>query len=218
MHASNRMNTVTVARNTSDRAPVQDPIEHEPQPLDPKIDFSWMLLQQLLDDGVNRVDAAQRVLNRPITMTLPERRDRARRPAKILLVEDNPGDVRLIEEAFKDVGVKHTLTVLGDGIEALAFLRREEKFQSAERPDIVLLDLNLPGKDGREVLAEMKSDPALRCLPVVVLTSSKAPRDVATAYSLHANCYVRKPLGFDEFVATVRSIQQFWLSSAELTP
>ena len=132
------------------------------------------------------------------------------RPIEVLLVEDNPADVRLTEEAFKDGRVSCHLSVASDGVEAMEYLRREGKFQTAPRPDLVLLDLNLPRKSGREVLEEIKSDPHLRRIPVMVLTTSSAHQDLASAYSLHANCYITKPLDMDQFRSVVRSIELFW--------
>jgi CheY-like chemotaxis protein len=134
------------------------------------------------------------------------------RPANILLVEDNPGDVRLTIEALRDAKVRNNLSVVGDGVEALRFLRREGKYADAMRPDLILLDLNLPKMDGREVLAAIKADEALRTIPVVVLTTSRAEQDIAKSYALHANCYVTKPVDLDQFLHVVRSIEDFWLS------
>jgi CheY-like chemotaxis protein len=134
------------------------------------------------------------------------------RPANILLVEDNPGDVRLTIEALRDAKVRNNLSVVGDGVEALRFLRREGKYSDAPRPDLILLDLNLPKMDGREVLAAIKADEALRTIPVVVLTTSRAEQDIAKSYALHANCYVTKPVDLDQFLHVVRSIEDFWLS------
>ena len=134
------------------------------------------------------------------------------RPAEILLVEDNNGDVRLTMEAFKEAKLMNRLSVVGDGIEALAFLRREGKYSDAPRPDFILLDLNLPKKDGREVLADIKADQDLRRIPVVILTMSQAEEDILKTYDLHANCYVTKPVGLDQFMKVVRSIEEFWLS------
>jgi two-component system, chemotaxis family, response regulator Rcp1 len=140
----------------------------------------------------------------------------ATRPMEILLVEDNPGDVRLTREALRECGVPNYLNVASDGVEALAYLRRQGTFGAAARPDVILLDLNLPRKDGREVLMEIKQDPALMSIPVVVLSSSQAEEDIAGAYQLHANCYVTKPMDLDQFVAVVRSIENFWFLVAKL--
>jgi chemotaxis family two-component system response regulator Rcp1 len=140
------------------------------------------------------------------------------RPIEILLVEDNPGDVRLTIEALKEGKVRNNLSVAKDGVEALAFLRREGNFAKAERPDLILLDLNLPRKDGREVLAVIKEDPVLRRIPVVVLTTSKAEEDILRTYDLHANCYITKPVDLDQFISVVRSIDEFWLAVVRLPP
>ncbi len=138
------------------------------------------------------------------------------RPIEILLVEDNPGDVRLTQEALGEAKVRNNLAVARDGVEALSYLRREPPFEDAVRPDLVLLDLNLPRKDGREVLSEIKADPALRRLPVVVLTTSSAEKDVLESYNLHANCYITKPVDLDQFVGIVSSIEGFWLTIVKL--
>jgi chemotaxis family two-component system response regulator Rcp1 len=137
-------------------------------------------------------------------------------PIEILLVEDNPGDVELTREALRDGKIHMNLSVVNDGVEALAFLRRDGGYGAAPRPDLILLDLNLPKKDGRAVLGEIKSDPALRHIPVVILTSSQAEQDIVRAYDLHANCYVTKPVDFDQFITIVRSIEQFWFSVVKL--
>jgi chemotaxis family two-component system response regulator Rcp1 len=137
---------------------------------------------------------------------------------EVLLVEDNPGDVRLTREALREGKVRNNLSVAPDGVEALAFLRREGKYADAPRPDVILLDLNLPRKDGREVLEEVKSDPALRTIPVVILTSSEAERDIAQAYALHANCYITKPVDLDQFITVVKSIEDFWFTIVKLPP
>lgn len=139
-------------------------------------------------------------------------------PIEILLVEDNPGDVRLTIEALKEGKVRNRLSVARDGVEALAFLRRQGAYADAARPDLILLDLNLPRKDGREVLAEIKVDPNLRRIPVVVLTTSKAEEDVLRTYDLHANCYIAKPVDLEQFISVVRSIDDFWLSVVRLPP
>ncbi|MCE9614218.1 MAG: response regulator [Lentisphaerae bacterium] len=140
------------------------------------------------------------------------------RPIRILLVEDNPGDVQLTREALRENKVMNELYVARDGEEALRFLRREDTFATAPRPELILLDLNLPRKDGREVLADIKSDPDLRRIPVVVLTTSKAESDIIRSYDLHVNCYVTKPLNLDRFMDVVREIKTFWLSIVELPP
>lgn len=139
-------------------------------------------------------------------------------PVEILLVEDNPGDVRLTREALKEGKVRNNLSVVDDGVKALAFLRREGEFEQAPRPDLILLDLNLPRMSGREVLAEVKSDPELRSIPVVILTSSQAEKDVVKAYELSVNCYVTKPVDLDQFVTVVKSIEDFWFSIVRLPP
>lgn len=136
----------------------------------------------------------------------------------VLLVEDNPGDARLASEAFKEGDFLTRLHVVQDGIEALAFLRREKNYGSAPRPDLVLLDLNLPRKDGREVLAEIKADEDLRSIPVIVLTTSQAEADIRKSYKLHANCYIVKPVDFDRFIDVVKGIEAFWCSLVRLPP
>jgi two-component system, chemotaxis family, response regulator Rcp1 len=137
---------------------------------------------------------------------------------EILLVEDNPGDVRLTREALKDGKIVNNLHVAEDGVDALAFLRREGKYHNAVRPELILLDLNLPKKDGREVLAEIKADEALKRIPVVILTSSAAEQDIVRSYNLHANCYVTKPVDLDQFINVVKSIEHFWLTVVKLPP
>ncbi|OGS37041.1 MAG: response regulator [Elusimicrobia bacterium RIFOXYB2_FULL_49_7] len=139
-------------------------------------------------------------------------------PIEILLVEDNPGDVRLTQEAFKDGKVMNNLHVVQDGVEALAFLRKEGRYSSVPRPDMILLDLNLPKKNGGEVLAEIKADPDLKRIPVVVLTTSKAEEDVLKTYDLHANCYVTKPVDLDQFLLVIRTMEEFWLTFVQLPP
>ncbi len=138
------------------------------------------------------------------------------KPIEILLVEDNPGDIRLIQEAFKDAKIRNALNVVGDGVEAMAYLRKQGKYEKLSRPDIVLLDLNLPKKNGREVLKEVKSDEALKSIPVVVLTVSKADEDVIKSYNLHANAYITKPLDFNQFYKVVKIIEDFWLTVVKL--
>ncbi len=137
-------------------------------------------------------------------------------PVEILLVEDNPGDARLAIEVLKEAKVRNALHWVKDGVEALAFLRREKPYADVPRPDVILLDLNLPRKDGREVLAEIKKDDGLMRIPVVVLTISKDEEDIFRTYNLHANCYVTKPLDLDQFVKVVRSIEDFWLTIVKL--
>ncbi len=135
---------------------------------------------------------------------------------EVLLVEDSPGDVRLTREALKDAKVQINLHVALDGMEAMAFLTREGAHTNAPRPDLILLDLNLPRKDGREVLAEIKESPALKTIPVVVLTTSASDEDIQRSYLLHANCYITKPVGLEGFLKVVQSIDNFWLSVVKL--
>jgi CheY-like chemotaxis protein len=137
---------------------------------------------------------------------------------EILLVEDNPGDVRLTREALKEGKIRNNLNVVGDGVEALRYLRREGPYGESTRPDLILLDLNLPKMDGREVLEAVKADPSLRLIPIVVLTSSAAEQDIVRAYDLHANCYVSKPVDLDQFIHVVKSIEDFWFSIVKLPP
>ena len=144
--------------------------------------------------------------------------EKSGRPIEILLVEDNPGDVRLTREAFKKGKVLNNLHVVNDGVEAIVFLRREGKYASAVRPDIILLDLNLPKKDGREVLAEIKDDPDLKRIPVVILTVSGVEEDIIKTYNLHANCYITKPVDLDRFFEVVKAIEDFWLVIVKLPP
>ena len=138
------------------------------------------------------------------------------RPIEILLVEDNPGDVRLTIEGLNEGKVRNNLHVARDGVEALAFLRRDGQFADAVRPDLILLDLNLPRKDGREVLSDIKSDPDLKTIPVVVLTTSRAEQDVLHSYELQANCYITKPVDLEQFITVVKSIEDFWLTIVTL--
>jgi CheY-like chemotaxis protein len=138
------------------------------------------------------------------------------RAAEVLLVEDSPGDVRLTREALKEGKVRNNLSVVNDGVEALEFLRRQGKYAEAPRPDIVLLDLNMPRKDGREVLAEMKSDESLKRIPVVILTTSEAEQDILKTYDLHANCYLTKPVDLEQFISIVKSVEDFWLTIVQL--
>ena len=135
---------------------------------------------------------------------------------EILLVEDNPGDARLTEEAFKDSRLLNSMHRVSDGVEALAYLRQEGQYATAARPDIILLDLNMPRKDGREVLAEIKDDPDLKSIPVVVLTTSDADTDVIKSYELHANCYITKPVDLEKFMNIVQRIEDFWLAIVRL--
>jgi two-component system, chemotaxis family, response regulator Rcp1 len=140
------------------------------------------------------------------------------RPVQILLVEDSPSDAKLTQSALKLAKAINVVHHVEDGVKALEFLRRQGAYARAERPDLVLLDLNLPRKDGREVLTEMKSDPDLKTIPVVVLTTSQAEQDVERSYELHANCYVTKPVNFERFLEVVRSIENFWLTVVALPP
>jgi CheY-like chemotaxis protein len=139
-------------------------------------------------------------------------------PIEVLLVEDDPGDVLMTREALQDTTVANRLSVVSDGVEALAYLRREAPFADAVRPDLVLLDLNLPRRDGREVLKEIKTDEDLRQIPVVVLTTSQAEEDIRRSYELHANAYVTKPVDFDRFISVVRKIDEFFVGVVELPP
>ena len=138
------------------------------------------------------------------------------KPIEILLVEDNPADVRLTQEALKEGKVRNNLFVARDGEEALEFLRRKGPHANATRPDLILLDLNLPRRDGREVLAEIKNDDNLKTIPVVVLTTSSAEQDILRSYNLHANCYITKPVDLEQFVHVIKSIDEFWLTVVRL--
>ncbi len=140
------------------------------------------------------------------------------RPVEILLVEDNPADIRLTREALKENKISNNLHVAVDGVEALDFLYKRGKYAKSSRPDIILLDLNLPKKDGREVLADIKQEKDLKRIPVVVLTSSKAEEDILKSYNLHANCYITKPVDFGQFLKIVKSIEDFWISIVKLPP
>ncbi|MDX6659999.1 MAG: hypothetical protein QOJ55_821 [Solirubrobacteraceae bacterium] len=137
-------------------------------------------------------------------------------PVQILLVEDSPGDIRLTREVLRDARIANELHIVGDGEHAMAFLRREGEHAGKPRPDLILLDLNLPRKDGREVLEELNADPELHLIPVIVLTTSAAQQDVLRSYDLKAACYITKPIDLDEFIAVVRSIEAFWLSIVRL--
>ena len=138
------------------------------------------------------------------------------RPVEILLVEDNEGDIGLVEEVFEEGRINNNLSVAEDGDEAMMFLRKEGQFANATRPDLILLDLNLPGKDGREVLKEVKEDDNLKKIPIVVLTTSKAEEDILKSYDLHANSYITKPVDFDQFINVIKSIESFWLDVVKL--
>ncbi len=139
-------------------------------------------------------------------------------PVEILLVEDNPGDARLAQEALKDSKMKNNLYIVYDGIDAMNFLRKAGKYSDAVTPDLVLLDLNLPLKNGKEVLEEIKSDDDLKRIPVVILTTSKSEEDILKSYNLHANCFITKPIDLNQFVKVIKSIESFWLSIVKLPP
>lgn len=138
------------------------------------------------------------------------------KPVEILLVEDNPGDVRLMQEALREGKLSNNLSVVGDGEQAIAFLKREREFAAAPRPDLIILDLNLPKKDGRQVLEEIKADDSLKRIPVLIMSSSKAEQDIIRSYDLHANCYIVKPGDLDELLSVVKSIGDFWLTIVKL--
>jgi CheY-like chemotaxis protein len=140
----------------------------------------------------------------------------AERSVEILLVEDNPGDVRLTVEAMREGEVPNNIEVVNDGVEAIAYLRKEGKYAGKTRPDMIVLDLNLPRKDGREVLSEIKQDPSLRRIPVMVLTTSEAEQDIQRVYDLHANCYITKPVNLEQFFDMVKTIKSFWFQTARL--
>jgi CheY-like chemotaxis protein len=140
------------------------------------------------------------------------------RPIEILLVEDSLGDERLMKEALKSSRVPHRIAVARDGEQAIAYLRKRPGYSDAVRPDVILLDLNLPGKDGREVLADIKNDADLKTIPVAVLTTSNAHRDIVKAYTLHANCYINKPMELEQFTNVVRAFEEFWLRTVTLPP
>lgn len=151
-----------------------------------------------------------------LTKTLNMNNYRQIKPINILLVEDNPADIRLTKEVFKDGRIRNTLNVVMDGEEAMEYLRKSGKYNEAETPDLVLLDLNLPKKDGRQVLAQIKFDPILKFLPVIILTTSAAEQDILNTYSNHANCYIMKPVDLNQFINVVRSIEEFWLTIVKL--
>jgi chemotaxis family two-component system response regulator Rcp1 len=138
------------------------------------------------------------------------------KPVDLLLVEDNPADIRLTQEALRDAPMPVNLSIAMDGIEALEFLHKTGKYENAQRPDLILLDLNLPRKNGGEVLSDIKSDPDLKRIPVLVMTTSKEPQDIEKAYSLNANCYIAKPIQLDDFMGVVQSIESFWLQTVIL--
>ena len=140
----------------------------------------------------------------------------AARPVQILIVEDNPADARLVREVMRDSKILNEIRWVTDGVEAMSFLRHEGKYGDVPRPNLIFLDLNMPRKDGREVLREVKADPDFRRIPIVVMTSSQAEEDIARAYDQHANCYIRKPLDFDQFHSVVKTLENFWFSTVEL--
>ncbi len=151
-------------------------------------------------------------------MNKPEKNMTGARAVEILLVEDSPADIELTREALVDSKLANNLHVVTDGVEAMDFLRKGGKYASAPRPDLILLDLNLPRKNGREVLSEIKADPNLALIPVVIMTVSQDEKDVFESYRLHANCYIRKPVNFGEFIGIVKSIENFWFSIVTLPP
>jgi CheY-like chemotaxis protein len=144
--------------------------------------------------------------------------ERSLRSIEILLVEDNPADIRLTTEALKEQKMYNNLNVVTDGVEAMAYLRKEGKYSGAKRPDLILLDLNLPKKDGREVLKDIKTDDSLKLIPVVVLTVSKSEEDILRSYNLHANCYITKPVDLEQFLKVAKSVQEFWFTMVKLPP
>jgi chemotaxis family two-component system response regulator Rcp1 len=153
---------------------------------------------------------------RPREMECPMNNMHQGTPIEVLLVEDSPDDADLTIDALRDGRVRNRVTVVEDGVEAMAYLRRDGKYRAAPRPDLILLDLNLPRKNGREVLAEIKQDPNLRRIPVVMMTSSDDEKDILAAYNLHVNCYVTKPVDLDQFIRVVKSIEHFWFSIVKL--
>jgi two-component system, chemotaxis family, response regulator Rcp1 len=155
-------------------------------------------------------------INRPQTRTSAMPNNTRGEPIEILLVEDNEDDANLTIDALRDGRVRNRITHVEDGMEAMELLRREGKYANAPRPDLILLDLNMPRKNGREVLEEIKSDPELRCIPVVVMTSSDDEKDILGAYQRHVNCYITKPLDLDQFVSVVKSIESFWFTVVKL--
>ena len=140
------------------------------------------------------------------------------RPIEILMVEDSPTDVLMAREALQQAKLLNNLSVTENGVEAMAFLRKEGRYSGAPRPDLIFLDLNMPRKDGREVLQELKADPQLKLIPVVILTTSKAEQDIVKSYGLHANCYITKPVDFERFAEVVQTVQDFWFTVVTLPP
>lgn len=138
------------------------------------------------------------------------------KPIEILLVEDSPADVRLTQEALRDGKVLNHMSAVSDGIEAMAYLKREGPYRDVQRPDLILLDLNMPRMDGREVLEQIKKDPDLKRIPVVILTTSRAEEDILRSYNLHANCYISKPVDLEQFITVIKSIEEFWLTIVQL--
>jgi len=151
-----------------------------------------------------------------LSSTTSENLSKPKRVIEILLVEDNPGDVRLTQEALKESDVKSNLTSVMDGADAIKYLTQEGEYAEAKKPDLILLDLNLPKKDGKEVLSLIKSDEELKLIPVVVLTTSNAESDIFKTYDLHANCYITKPVDFNHFIQVIKSIEEFWLNVVRL--
>ncbi len=168
------------------------------------------------EPGANETSVLAGAFSEASVPAAPQPRRRPESCAQILLVEDNPGDARLTREVFAEGRITNNLHVVSDGVEAMRFLRREGPFTEAPRPGLILLDLNLPRMDGREVLAKIKADPELQSIPVVVLSTSAADRDIAQTYQLHANSFITKPVDLDQFIAVVRSIESFWLTIVRL--
>jgi two-component system, chemotaxis family, response regulator Rcp1 len=174
----------------------------------------WPVELQLADENATETKRLAATVERiPVSCQATAH---GRKPVRILLVEDNPGDVRLAVEVLRECDVPSEVSVVSDGVEALAFLHQENPYSCVDRPDVILLDLNLPRKDGREVLAELKSDSRLKRIPVVVLTTSDSETDVNTAYDLNANCYITKPAELQQFVNAIESIQNFWSALVRL--
>ncbi|MDD1775649.1 MAG: response regulator [Methanobacterium sp.] len=143
-------------------------------------------------------------------------RNNRNKPIEILLIEDNQGDNRLTKEVFKEASVPNHIQIVTNGVEAMHFLNREEEYQNAAHPDLILLDLNIPKKDGREILKEIKENPELKCIPIIVLTTSQSEIDIKSTYDHFANAYITKPLDLNEFIEVIRSIEEYWLSTVEL--